>query len=340
MKPSALVIYTGGTIGMVKDAISGSLMPVNIDLLLQYIPELSRIEAEIQIETFETTLDSSDIMPEHWIKLVEIIERNYAAYDGFVILHGSDTMAYTASALSFLLENLGKPVILTGAQLPIGVLRSDAKENFITALELAVMRVNGCSILNEVCIYFEYHLLRGNRTTKYSASHFNAFISPNYEALAEAGVNIQINERVLLPTPTQAPKFHKKLETQVAVLRLFPGMTEAYVRAVCEISGLKALVIETFGAGNAPTAPWFLEIIRKTINEGICVINVSQCLNGSVEQGKYKTSQQLLDLGVISAADMTIEATLCKLMFILTQYNYYEIGILLAKDFCGELSPN
>ncbi|MFN5317227.1 MAG: asparaginase [Bacteroidia bacterium] len=338
MKPRALVIYTGGTIGMVKDAVSGSLMPVNIDLLLQYIPELSRIEAEIHIETFETTLDSSDISPEHWIKMVEIIERNYASYDGFVILHGSDTMAYTASALSFLLENLGKPVILTGAQLPIGVLRSDAKENFITALELAVMKENGRSKINEVCIYFEYHLLRGNRTTKYSASHFNAFISPNYEALAEAGVNIQINERLLLSTPTEPPLFHKNLDTHVAVLRLFPGMNEAYVRAVSSIPGLKAMVLETFGAGNAPTAPWFLDIIRKAIEGGILIINVSQCLNGSVEQGKYKTSQQLLKMGVISASDMTREATLCKLMFMLANRTLADLRANFTQDLCGECS--
>jgi L-asparaginase len=176
-KSKALVIYTGGTIGMIKDAASGALMPVNIDLLLQYIPELSRIDAEISIETFEQTIDSSDITPQHWIKLVEIIERNYDLFDGFVILHGSDTMAYTASALSFMLENLSKPVILTGAQLPIGVLRSDAKENFITALELALLKENGRAKINEICIYFEYHLLRGNRTTKFSASHFNAFLN-------------------------------------------------------------------------------------------------------------------------------------------------------------------
>jgi len=338
MKPRALVIYTGGTIGMVKDVHSGSLMPVNIELLLQYIPELSRIEAEIQIETFETTLDSSDIRPEHWIKLVEIIERNYEAYDGFVILHGSDTMAYTASALSFLLQNLGKPVILTGAQLPIGVLRSDAKENFITALELAVMKENGHAKINEVCIYFEYHLLRGNRTTKYSASHFNAFISPNYEALAEAGVNIQINERLLLPAPSEAPQFHKKLDTRVAVLHLFPGMNEAYVRALAGIPNLKALVIETFGAGNAPTAAWFIDLLKTTIEAGVLIINVSQCLNGSVEQGKYKTSQQLLEIGLIGAGDMTLESTLCKLMFLLGTASIKDIHRLLESDISGEKS--
>jgi L-asparaginase len=333
MKPRALVIYTGGTIGMVKDALSGSLMPVNIDLLLQYIPELSRIEAEINIETFETTLDSSDIMPEHWIRLVEIIERNYNAYDGFVILHGSDTMAYTASALSFMLENLSKPVILTGAQLPIGVLRSDAKENFITALELAVLKENGRPKLNEVCIYFEYHLLRGNRTTKYSASNFNAFISPNCEALAEAGVHIQLNDRLLLPPPQKAPIFHKKIDTNVAVLHVFPGMSEAYVRALCGISGLKALVVLTFGSGNAPTAAFFTELLQQTIEKGVLVVNVSQCLNGAVEQGKYKTSQQLLAMGVIGAADMTLEATLCKLMFMLAHHNPGEISTLLVEDF-------
>ena len=334
----ALIIYTGGTIGMVKDAASGALMPVNIDLLLQHIPELQRIDAELSIETFETTLDSSDITPAHWIKLVEIIEKNYAAFDGFVILHGSDTMAYTASALSFMLENLGKPVILTGAQLPIGVLRSDAKENFITALELALLKENGRPKINEVCIYFEYHLLRGNRTIKYSASNFNAFISPNYPALAEAGVDIQVHEHVLLPPNNKPPIFHKKLDDNIAVLRLFPGITPQHIEAICSIPKLKALVIETYGAGNASTASWFIDILRKTIEGGVLIINVSQCLNGSVEQGKYKTSQQLLEIGVIGAGDMTLESTLCKLMFLLENAKEDDITRLLEADIVGERS--
>lgn len=337
-KSRALIIYTGGTIGMVKDAASGALMPVNIDLLLQHIPELQRIDAELSIETFETTLDSSDITPTHWIKLVEIIEKNYAAFDGFVILHGSDTMAYTASALSFMLENLGKPVILTGAQLPIGVLRSDAKENFITALELALLKENGRPKINEVCIYFEYHLLRGNRTIKYSASNFNAFISPNYPALAEAGVDIQVHERVLLPPNNKLPIFHKKLDDNIAVLRLFPGITPQHIEAICGIPKLKALVIETYGAGNAPTAPWFIEILQKTIQNGVLIVNVSQCLNGSVEQGKYKTSQQLLAIGAIGAGDMTLESTLCKLMFLLDNASKDDIQRFLEADISGERS--
>jgi L-asparaginase len=334
----ALIIYTGGTIGMVKDVASGALMPVNIDLLLQHIPELQRIDAELSIETFETTIDSSDITPAHWIKLVEIIEKNYEAFDGFVILHGSDTMAYTASALSFMLENLGKPVILTGAQLPIGVLRSDAKENFITALELALLKENGRPKINEVCIYFEYHLLRGNRTIKYSASNFNAFASPNYPALGEAGVNIQMHEHLLLPHSGKQPFFHKRLDENIAVLRLFPGITPQHLRAICTIPQLKALLIETYGAGNGPTAAWFIEILRETINRGVLIVNVSQCLNGSVEQGKYKTSQQLLEIGVIGAGDMTFESTLCKLMFLLENAKEDDITRLLATDIVGERS--
>jgi L-asparaginase len=337
-KSRALIIYTGGTIGMVKDAASGALMPVNIELLLQHIPELSRIDAELCIEAFETTIDSSDITPAHWIRLVEIIEQNYDTFDGFVILHGSDTMAYTASALSFMLENLGKPVILTGAQLPIGVLRSDAKENFITALELALLKENGRSKINEVCIYFEYHLLRGNRTTKYSASNFNAFISPNYPALAEAGVNIQIHTNLLLPVTDATPVFHKKLDENIAVLRLFPGITPLHVKAICTIPNLKALVIETYGSGNAPTASWFVEYLRQTIAGGALVVNVSQCLNGAVEQGKYKTSQQLLAIGVIGAGDMTLESTLCKLMFLLAHASMKDVSLLLAADISGERS--
>jgi L-asparaginase len=337
-KPSVLVIYTGGTIGMVKDAGSGALMPVNIELLLQYIPELHRIDADISIEAFEQTIDSSDITPQHWIQLVEIIERNYALFDGFVILHGSDTMAYTASALSFMLENLGKPVILTGAQLPIGVLRSDAKENFITALELALLKENGRPKINEVCIYFEYHLFRGNRTTKFSASHFNAFLSPNYPALAEAGVNIQIEDNHLLPPPASPPVFHKKLEQSIATFRLFPGMTTVQLSAVCNIPGLKALVLETYGSGNAPTADWFIHMLEQIIERGVIVVNVSQCLNGAVEQGKYKTSQQLLKIGVLGLADLTIEAATTKLMFMLGKDKTQIAKETIMLSICGEMS--
>jgi L-asparaginase len=335
-KSKALVIYTGGTIGMIKDAASGALMPVNIDLLLQYIPELSRIDAEISIETFEQTIDSSDITPQHWTKLVEIIERNYDLFDGFVILHGSDTMAYTASALSFMLENLSKPVILTGAQLPIGVLRSDAKENFITALELALLKENGRAKINEVCIYFEYHLLRGNRTTKFSASHFNAFLSPNYPSLAEAGVHIQIDERHLLPVPVSSPVFHKKLDPNIATLRLFPGMTATQANAVCNIPGLKALILETYGSGNGPTAAWLTELLQQTISKGILIVNVTQCMNGSVEQGKYKTSQQFLNIGVIGGGDMTIEAALAKLMFLMANVPTAKVESLVQASISGE----
>jgi L-asparaginase len=337
-KPSVLVIYTGGTIGMVKDAVSGALMPVNIDLLLQYIPELQRIEADISIAAFEQTIDSSDITPKHWTQLVEIIERNYALFDGFVILHGSDTMAYTASALSFMLENLSKPVILTGAQLPIGVLRSDAKENFITALELALLKENGRPKINEVCIYFEYHLFRGNRTTKFSASHFNAFLSPNYPALAEAGVHIQIEENHLLPPPISPPVFHKKLDPNIATLRLFPGIGPEQIKAVCSILGLKALILETYGSGNGPTADWIIELLQQTIREGVLIVNVTQCLNGAVLQGKYKTSQQFLNCGAIGFADITIEAAITKLMFLLANYPMADVIPQINVPLRGELS--
>lgn len=316
-KPSALIIYTGGTIGMVKDSQTGSLKPVNFERLQANIPEIEKLDIELDIYTFENTIDSSNVQPSDWIRLVEVIEKNYDRYDGFVILHGSDTMAYTASALSFMLENLSKPVILTGSQLPIGVLRTDAKENFITALEIAALKEFGMSKVSEVCIYFEYHLLKGNRTTKFSSSHFNAFASTNYPALAEAGVQIRFNDSILRKYNGKPTLFHKKLDTNIAILKIFPGMTPQYVQAILSIPGLKAIVLETFGSGNAPTEEWFLEAIRQTIDSGILVVNVTQCSSGAVVQGKYKTSSDLAHMGVLGGQDITTEAALAKLMFLL-----------------------
>ncbi len=316
-KPSALIIYTGGTIGMVKDSQTGSLKPVNFERLQANIPEIEKLDIELDIYTFVNTIDSSNVQPSDWIRLVEVIEKNYDRYDGFVILHGSDTMAYTASALSFMLENLSKPVILTGSQLPIGVLRTDAKENFITALEIAVLKEFGMNKVSEVCIYFEYHLLKGNRTTKFSSSHFNAFASTNYPALAEAGVQIRFNDAILRKYNGKPTLFHKKLDTNIAILKIFPGMTLQYVQAILSIPGLKAVVLETFGSGNAPTEDWFLDAIRQAIEKGILVVNVTQCSSGAVVQGKYKTSSDLAQMGVLGGQDITTEAALAKLMFLL-----------------------
>lgn len=316
-KPSALIIYTGGTIGMVKDSQTGSLKPVNFERLQANIPEIEKLDIELDIYTFEDTIDSSNVQPSDWIRLVEVIEDNYARYDGFVILHGSDTMAYTASALSFMLENLSKPVILTGSQLPIGVLRTDAKENFITALEIAVLKEFGKSKVSEVCIYFEYHLLKGNRTTKFSSSHFNAFASTNYPPLAEAGVQIRFNDPILRQYNGKPTLFHKQLDANIALLKIFPGMTLQYVRSILTIEGLKAVVLETFGSGNAPTNTWFLAELKAAIERGIIVVNVTQCSSGAVMQGKYKTSSDLAQIGVLGGQDLTTEAALTKLMFLL-----------------------
>ena len=316
-KPKALIIYTGGTIGMVKDSYTGSLMPVNFERLLANIPEIVKLDIELDIHTFEQTLDSSNVLTEHWIQMVETIEKNYDRYDGFVILHGSDTMAYSASAVSFMIENLSKPIIFTGSQLPIGVLRTDAKENFITALEIAVMKENNQPKVTEVCVYFEYHLLKGNRTTKFSSSHFNAFTSTNYPPLAEAGVQILFNDSMLRKHNGQPTKFYKQLDPNIAILKIFPGMTENYVRGVLQIEGIKAIVMETFGSGNAPTCDWFIAALKEAIARNIIIVNVTQCQSGSVMQGKYNTSSTLGEIGVLSGQDITTEAALVKLMFLL-----------------------
>ncbi len=338
-KPSALIIYTGGTIGMVKDSLTGSLMPVNFERLKANIPEIEKLDIELDIHTFTTTIDSSNMQISDWIRLVEIIEENYTKYDGFVILHGSDTMAYTASALSFMLENLSKPVILTGSQLPIGVLRTDAKENFITALEIAVWKEAGLSKISDVCIYFEYHLLKGNRTSKISSSHFNAFESTNFPAIAEAGVQISFNETIIKNPSSKPTLFHKKLDPNIAILKIFPGMTAQYVHAILSIPNLKAVVLETFGSGNAPTQDWFLKALRDAIAGEICVVNITQCSSGSVLQGKYKTSIELESMGVVSGYDMTTEAAVTKLMFLLANCNsIVEVKQQFCKPICEELT--
>lgn len=314
-----LIIYTGGTIGMIQDAQTGTLKPFNFNKVYEQIPELKRFHYHLDFHSFDPLIDSSNTHPDYWISLAELIEIHYDSYDGFVVLHGSDTMSYTASALSFLLENLKKPVIFTGSQLPLGVLRTDGRENFITAIELAASCEKERPIVTEVCIYFENHLMRANRTSKYNAENFNAFISPNYPLLAEVGVYVKFYKHNILQPNRKKLKVYKKLDRRIGILKIFPGMRPDYVSSVLSVPDQKAIILETFGAGNTMTEQWFIDLLREASDQGQILVNVTQCMAGSVEQGKYDTSLHFKKMGVISGYDCTIEAVLAKLMFLLGQ---------------------
>ncbi|MCL6274806.1 asparaginase [Muricauda sp. 2012CJ35-5] len=319
MKSKILLIYTGGTIGMVKDYDTGALKAFNFEELVNNIPELNQLDCDIQGMSFDTPIDSSNMNPVYWRDIAQIIEDNYEAFDGFVVLHGSDTMSYSASALSFMLENLGKPVIFTGSQLPIGDLRTDAKENLITSIQIAALKKKGGPVVQEVGLYFEYKLYRANRTTKINAEHFEAFASLNYPPLVESGVHLKVHETYLLKRQAKLKplQVHKKMDNNVALLKLFPGINKEVLTSVLNITNLKALVLETYGAGNAPMDEWFLDSLENAIKNGLHIINVTQCSGGAVAMGHYETSERLKELQLINGKDITSEAAMAKVMYLL-----------------------
>ncbi len=335
-----LMLYTGGTIGMMQDPESGSLKAFNFQQLLDQIPELRNYDCDITTDSLDRPIDSSDMKPDHWIRLATRIYKDYDRFDGFVILHGSDTMAYSSSALSFLLENLSKPVIFTGSQLPIGITRSDARENLLTTLEIALAKkANGEAMVPEVGVYFEYDLFRGNRIHKISTEDFEAFQSLNYPKLAEAGVHIKFNQNAIERASHEALILHNKMDTNIGVLTAFPGMSETYVNSILTAPGLKGIVLRTFGSGNAPTDEWFLAKLQAAIASGIQIVNITQCSGGGVIQGKYEASKGLKEIGVISGGDMTFEAGLTKMMFLLTQIlSYKEFKKAYETNLRGELT--
>ncbi|QCR22416.1 asparaginase [Pontibacter sp. SGAir0037] len=336
---SILLIYTGGTIGMAYDENREHLVPFNFSLIVEKVPELGNFRYLLSVINMDPPIDSSNVSLKEWYMLVQLIKENYAAYDGFVILHGTDTMAYSASALSYMLENLQKPVIFTGAQVPIGRTRTDARENLISALQIAAKKINGKSAVPEVCIYFHNLLIRGNRGKKVESRYFNAFKSENYPVLAKAGIKIDYTWHAIRPHAEAHFKVHEHLDDRVAILKLFPGITAATIKSILHIPDLRGVVMETFGAGNAPTWPWLLNLLQDAIDRGIYILNVSQCDEGRVDQGRYETSKYLLNMGVIGGADITTEAAITKMMFVLgLKLDKQKTKELLGSNLRGEIS--
>lgn len=341
MKPRILIVYTGGTIGMIEDPKTKTLRPFNFDHLIENVPKIKMLDYDIDNIQFKDPIDSSDMNIAHWQDIARSIAENYDNYDGFVVLHGTDTMAYTASALSFMLENLDKPVIITGSQLPIGEVRTDGEENLITALQIAADRsAPGCPTVREVAILFENYLWRGNRSTKQSADNFNAFKSNNYPALAHIGLGIHFDHDALRKTsPTGPLQPYYSLDSNVMSIELFPGMNPDLLVHLLETPNIKGIVLRTFGAGNAPTHKWFVDAIRKAISRGVVILNVTQCVNGGVHANRYAGGDTLCSLGVVSGNDITFEAAITKMMFLFgSGHTREEVIRLLSTPIAGEMS--
>jgi L-asparaginase len=337
-KSKVMIIYTGGTFGMAYDA-QGVLIPFDFSLILHHLPTLRNLFLDLTVVSFEEPIDSSNVEPAHWQTIGQIIFDYYNEQDGFVVLHGTDTMAFTASALSFMLQGLAKPVVLTGAQLPIAEPRSDARENLITSLEIASAKKDGRAVVPEVCLYFDYELLRGNRSKKVESMHFDAFESENYPPLAKAGVAIDYNfSAIYKPLDKAELKLRSKFNTNISILKLFPGISPASIKSILAIEGLKALVLETYGSGNAPSAPWLIQLFKDSISKGLIILNISQCPGGMVVQGRYETSKWLEQIGVISGGDMTTEAAVTKLMILIGEQGVEKTRELIGKPIAGEIS--
>ncbi|HET6559804.1 MAG TPA: type I asparaginase [Prolixibacteraceae bacterium] len=338
-KPSILIIYTGGTIGMVQKSTNGLLVPVKFDHIQEEVPDLHRLGYNLQVVTFSPPIDSSNMTTAIWVKIANTIERNYHKYDGFVILHGTDTMAYTASALSYMFENLDKPIVLTGSQLPIGILRTDGKENLITAIQIAAAKKNGMAIVPEVCVYFNSKLYRGNRISKRHADDFSAFSSVNYPPLASAGVEIKyFPENIHHPANKGILKVRTNFDENVVILKFFPGIGRMVFENILNIPGLKGVVLESFGSGNIPTSRWMISLIKNAMKRKIIFLNITQCQGGAVDMKRYETGNELENSGVVSGKDMTTEAAITKMMFLLGQdLDHEEIKLHLNKSLIGEI---